>query len=235
MYGLLDFVGLDRHAARERIFVGQHQGQAYIVFVGGFEFRVARLIGVVRNLHALRIETPEARPSDGAGILADERVGAVAGERIGDAGVGEERKIVLPGAVVLARRAGVFAAQSGHRAPAAEVRRNNAVDRRDMFRVVEPEAVGLVAQPCFGRAVFVERMVAHVVVGVLGSGPQRPFRAEMLVEGQRGGRNVVVRRRAVAVERIERAAGRGNAAGIVVARIRGAEVVVGQQSPRCRA
>ena len=232
LHRLLDFVGLDDHAARERIFVGQHERQTYVVLERRVEFGIARLVGVVRNLHALRVEAPEARPFDRAGILRDERVGAVLGEGIGDVGIGKEREVVLPHGAVFAPGAGVFAAQTRHGAPAAQIGLDDAVGCGDLLGVVEAEAVGVVAQPCSGRAIFVERVVVHDVAGVFGARAQRDFGREVLFQGQRGRQHVVACRRTVAVERVERPVGRRDAGAVVVVRVGVAEVVVGQELER---
>lgn len=74
-YRLLYLVALDRHAAREGVLVLEHQRQADVLLVSRVEFGVSRLVGVVRDLEPLRVEAPEARALDRAGILGDERVG----------------------------------------------------------------------------------------------------------------------------------------------------------------
>ena len=169
---LLYFAGLDDDAARQRVFVFQHQRQARVVLVGRVELRVSRLIGVVRNLVPLRVEGPEPRPLDRACILRDQRIGPVLGQRIGDVGVGEQTEVILRDAVSFAFGAGVLAAHSRHQAPASEIGRRDGVRRGDVLRVVDREALVVVARPCVVFPVFVQRVVVHVVVGVLGSGPQ---------------------------------------------------------------
>ena len=231
---LLYFAGLDDDAARQRVFVFQHQRQARVVLVGRVELRISCLIGVVRNLEPLRVEGPEPRPLDRTGVLCDQRIGAVLGECIGDVGVGEQTEIILRDAVPFAFGAGVLAAHSRHQAPASEIGRRDAVRRGDVLRVVDRETLVVVARPCVVFQVFVQRVVVHVVVGVLGSGPQRPAGRELLVEGQRGGGHVVDRDRIVAVGRVcgGRGGRSGYAAEVVVLGVRGAAVVVGQHLER---
>ena len=223
-YRLLYLVALDRHAAREGVLVLEHQRQADVLLVSRVEFGVSRLVGVVRDLEPLRVEAPEARALDRAGILGDERVGPVFGQGIGDVRVGEEAEVVLRDVAALAPGVGVFAPQPCHEAPAPEVGRGDAVSRRDVLRIVDREALVVVAHPRAVLHVFVERVVVHVVVGELDACAQRPAGREFLVEGQRGGRDVVEARRVVAVGRVD---GRGG--GVRFLRSRLPELRSGQQ------
>ena len=197
---LVDFVALERRARRERVFVREHQREAHVVGVGRDEVRIADLVGVVGDLHAPRREVPEAGALDRAGILRDERVGAVVGQRVGEVGVGEEREVLLSRLAAAAAGGGVFAADARHEAPASEVGRCDAVERRDVFHVVVGVALGVVAQPLLAAQPLVEGVVAHVVVGVLGAGLQAPAGREALLERERQCRHVVGAARVVAVE-----------------------------------
>ena len=144
--------------------------------------------------------------------------------------LGKEREIVLPD--VFSRRVGVLAAQSRHEAPASELRRGDGVGRRDVLRVVDREALVVVAHPRVALAVLVERVVVHVVVGVLGACLQRPAGRELLFEGQRRRGDVVDARGVVAVGGVRRRTRSRYAAEIVVSGVGLAAGVVEEQFER---
>ena len=99
-----------------------------------------------------------------------------------------------------------------------------------MFRVVDFEALRLVARPCLSAEVFVTGVVAHFVTRVFDPGPESPALRETLVECERQRRHVVAAARAVAVERIDGRSGRGrdDTAAVIVAERRVAVCVVAQ-------
>ena len=210
--------------------MGGHQREVHVLLERRVERRVSRLVGVVRNLHPLGVEAPEARPFDGPGVLGDQRPSFLLRKGEGDVGVWKEREIILSDA--FSRRVGVFAAQTSHEAPAAELRRGDGVGRRDVLRVVDREALVVVARPCVALEVSVERVVVHVVVGVFGSGLERPAGRKPLFEGQRRRGDVVDALGVVAVGRIRRRSRSRHAAEVVVSGVGFAARVVGKEFER---
>ena len=114
---LRDLVVVELGAGAERILSGEDGREREVVGVGGQQVGVARLVGVVRNLHSHRVERPEARPRDVAGILRRERPQSRRIERIGQVGVGKEAEITLAHVAAVTRGAGIFAAQPRHDVP----------------------------------------------------------------------------------------------------------------------
>ena len=112
LYRLLNLAADELHAGREGVFVGGHQREVHVLLERRVERRVSRLVGVVRNLHPLGVEAPEARPFDGPGVLGDQRPSFLLRKGEGDVGVWKEREIILSDA--FSRRVGVFAAQTSH-------------------------------------------------------------------------------------------------------------------------
>ena len=162
--------------------------------------------------------------------MGDQRPSFLLRKGEGDVGVWKEREIILSDA--FSRRVGVFAAQTSHEAPAAELRRGDGVGRRDVLRVVDREALVVVARPCVALEVFVERVVVHVVVGVFGSGLERPAGRKPLFEGQRRRGDVVDALGVVAVGRIRRRSRSRHAAEVVVSGVGFAARVVGKEFER---
>ena len=106
LYRLLNLAADELHAGREGVFVGGHQREVHVLLERRVERRVSRLVGVVRNLHPLGVEAPEARPFDGPGVLGDQRPSFLLRKGEGDVGVWKEREIILSDA--FSRRVGVL-------------------------------------------------------------------------------------------------------------------------------
>ena len=213
---LRDLVVVELGAGAERILSGEDGREREVVGVGGQQVGVARLVGVVRNLHSHRVERPEARPRDVAGVLHRERPQSRRIERIGQVGVGKEAEITLAHVAAVTRGAGIFAAQPRHDVPMPLFQRRGGVGGRDVFGIVGDVAVRVERLPPLGAEVAVERFVVHVVVGVLRAGAQLPRLAESLFECGVERRHVVKPPRAVVVGRVAHDAGGGRADDILI-------------------